>query len=52
MWTDTPPNSSYLPCRLLVDPADEALYRSSYEASRERTPFNQRLYARRNRPDT
>ena len=50
IWADMPPNSSYLPCRLLVDPASHDLYLAGYEASRERSPFNQRLYARRNRP--
>jgi arylamine N-acetyltransferase len=50
VWTHTPPNEAYLPCRLLVDPADHALYLDGYERSRARSPFNQRLYARRNRP--
>lgn len=51
VWVHTPPNSSHLPCRLLVDPADYATYEAGYESSRERSPFNQRLYARRNHPD-
>ncbi|HEX4950618.1 MAG TPA: arylamine N-acetyltransferase [Blastocatellia bacterium] len=50
IWADLPPNSTYMPCRLLVDPASLELYQSSYEASRKRSPFNERLYARRNRP--
>lgn len=50
VWTHTPPNSAYLPCRLLVDPADHVQYASGYEASRTRSPFNQRLYVRRNHP--
>jgi len=50
IWTHTPPNEVHLPCRLLVDPADHALYFDGYERSRERSPFNQRLYARRNLP--
>lgn len=50
IWWDTPPNSTYLPCRLLPDPVDHAYYLTAYEGSRERSPFNQRLYARRNRP--
>ncbi len=50
VWVDLPPNDDYLPCRLLVDPVDPATYGALYEASRERSPFNQRLYARRNRP--
>lgn len=50
VWSHTPPNSEYIPCRLLVDPADPQVYETGYEASRARSPFNQRLYARRNRP--
>jgi N-hydroxyarylamine O-acetyltransferase len=50
IWAFTPPDSSYLPCRLLDDPATAAAYAAGYEASRAHSPFNQRLYARRNRP--
>ncbi len=50
VWVHTPPNSTYLPCRLSAAPVDHAFYLAAYEASRERSPFNQRLYARRNRP--
>ena len=50
VWWDLPPLSDYLPCRLLVDPASPELYLSSYDASRKQSPFNERLYARRNRP--
>lgn len=50
VWVDMPAFSTYMPCRLLVDPDDHAHYLARYEASRERSPFNQRLYARRNRP--
>ena len=50
IWIDAPPLPNYLPCRLLVDPAGYAFYQERYEASRERSPFNQRLYARRNHP--
>ena len=50
VWWDAPPNSAYLPCRLLADPVDHAYYLAAYESSRDRSPFNQRLYARRNRP--
>lgn len=45
-WTPT----GYLPCRLLLDLVDLPFYQERYEASRERSPFNQRLYARRNAP--
>lgn len=50
IWIDAPPLPNYLPCRLLVNAADDMLYQERYEASRERSPFNQRLYARRNYP--
>lgn len=49
-WVLTPPSMEHMPCRLLVDPADAALWRERYEESRERSAFNKRLYARRNRP--
>ena len=50
IWAEFPPGPDPLPCRVLVDPADFELHSARYEASRERSPFNQRLYARRNRP--
>jgi hypothetical protein len=33
---------------MLVDPATHAFYAERYEASRTRSPFNERLYAKRN----
>jgi N-hydroxyarylamine O-acetyltransferase len=51
VWAEIPPFPGYLPCRLLLDPADAALYAERYEASRMRSPFNQRLHVRRNHPD-
>ena len=51
VWWHAPPGAGYLPCRLLMDPAPFQEYLDGYERSRERSPFNQRLYARRNRPD-
>jgi len=51
IWVHTPPNTSHMPCRLLVDPADHAMYAAGYENSRASSPFNHRLYARRNHPD-
>ncbi len=51
LWVDVPPNSGYMPCRLLESEVTHAFYRECYESSRVRSPFNQRLYARRNRPD-
>jgi N-hydroxyarylamine O-acetyltransferase len=50
IWTHNPPHDEYLPCRLLDEPADHASHVGYYEGSRERSPFNQRLYARRNYP--
>ncbi len=50
VWADLPPNPTLIPCRMLVDPATPAFYAQGYEASRTRSPFNQRLYAKRNRP--
>jgi hypothetical protein len=50
VWTDLPLTDTYIPCRLLVDPATYDYYAERYEASRVRSPFNERIYARRNRP--
>lgn len=49
VWADLPPSPTFIPCRLLVDPATLAFYAERWEASRQRSPFNQRLYARRNK---
>jgi len=49
VWCHVPPNSSHLPCRLSREPVDHAYCVAAYEASRQMSPFNQRLYARRNR---
>ena len=48
MWAVFPPLTYHLPCRLYSDEVSHAFYLDRYEASRERSPFNQRLYARRN----
>ncbi len=48
IWTDLPPNATYLPCRLLVDPAEHSFYVGRWEASRQLSPFNERAYARTN----
>jgi hypothetical protein len=40
----------YLPCRVVSDPVDHDYYLVGYEASRRRSPFKHRLYARVNRP--
>ncbi len=50
VWSRTPPNSAWLPCRLNQVSATQADYLERYEESRWQSPFNQRLYARRNRP--
>lgn len=49
IWADVPPLPMLTPCRLLVDPTDHAYYVERYEASRARSPFNDRLYIRINR---
>lgn len=50
IWADLPPNPTPIPCRMLVDPATASFYAERYEASRTRSPFNQRLFAMWNRP--
>jgi N-hydroxyarylamine O-acetyltransferase len=50
IWWQTPPSSACIPCRLLLDPAPFQEYLDGYERSRAHSPFNQRLYARINRP--
>jgi arylamine N-acetyltransferase len=50
VWSHTPPNPSYLPCRLFAEPVGHTEFLQRYEDSRARSPFNQRLYARINRP--
>jgi N-hydroxyarylamine O-acetyltransferase len=51
VWANLPPNPNLIPCRMLVDPAAPEYYAERYEASRLRSPFNERLYAKRNRAD-
>ena len=48
VWSDLPPTPTLIPCRMLVDPATHAFYAERYESSRTRSPFNERLYAKRN----
>jgi arylamine N-acetyltransferase len=50
IWILTPPGSDYFYCRIPGDPVEVSLFDERYEASRERSIFNQRLYARRNYP--
>jgi arylamine N-acetyltransferase len=51
IWWDLPPNPSPIPCRLLHDDVSHDFYIERYEASRLRSPFNERVYARRNLGD-
>lgn len=48
VWADLLPTPALTPCRLLVDPTDHAYYVERFEASRARSPFNERLFIRRN----
>ena len=50
IWRNSAPKSEYLPFRFLADPVDYAYCVAAYEITRVRSIFNQRLYARRNRP--
>ncbi len=47
----TPPHSHSLPCRIDPTAVSHAFYFARYEESRARSPFNQRIYARRNHAD-
>lgn len=51
VWAQTPPSAGFLPCRYFPDAVSDEYYAARYEDSRLRSPFNQMLYARRNRPD-
>jgi hypothetical protein len=51
VWANLPPNPNLIPCRMLVDPATPEYCAERYEASRLRSPFNERLYAKRNTAD-
>ncbi len=44
----SPHKGDLMPCRLLDDPVEEAFYLERYEVSRQESPFNAFLYARRN----
>jgi arylamine N-acetyltransferase len=50
VWILTPPGSEYFYCRINSEPVKFSLFDERYEASREKSIFNQRLYARRNYP--
>lgn len=50
IWFEAVPRPQLRPCRILQDPVDEDFYKDRYEHSRTESPFNHRLYARRNYP--
>ena len=52
IWWETVAAPDYIPCRLLIDDATHDFYIERYEASRDRSPFNERIYVRRNTPDS
>jgi N-hydroxyarylamine O-acetyltransferase len=49
LWTYSPPTGAYFPCRIFPQEVAHEEYLQRYELSRERSPFNGRLYAARNR---
>ncbi len=51
IWTIHHPLPHLLPCRLLDRDVPETLFASNFERSREISPFNAKLYARRNFED-
>lgn len=52
IWWDSMPAPEYIPCRLLMDDVAHDFYVERYEASRARSPFNERIYVRRNTADS
>ena len=48
IWWGFSMSTETLPCRLLSDPVDHRFYLERYEVSRQMSPFNDMLYARRN----
>lgn len=49
VWADNPPDATLMPCRISIYRASHEFYVERYEASRQRSSFNDRLYARCNR---
>jgi N-hydroxyarylamine O-acetyltransferase len=49
LWWGFTMSTDLMACRLLEDPVDLPFYLKRYEISREMSPFNASLYARRNR---
>ena len=52
IWWDAVPSPEFIPCRLLAGGVGLDFYIERYEASRMKSPFNDRIYVRRNRPDS
>lgn len=52
VWWDSIAIPEYMPCRLLMYDVGHQFYVERYEASREKSGFNERIYVRRNRPDS
>lgn len=50
IWIQSPPGNDFFYCRIIINPVEFTIFDERYEASRERSIFNQRLYARRNYP--
>jgi arylamine N-acetyltransferase len=48
IWYAVPPHNDGFPCRLLRRNVDEQVFVDRYNESRDRSPFNSHLYARRN----
>jgi len=47
LWVQAPQNERHVPCRIFPSAVDHAFYAERYEASRQSSPFNQLIYARR-----
>jgi N-hydroxyarylamine O-acetyltransferase len=52
IWWDAVPAPEFIPCRLLPHDVEYDFYLERYEASRTKSPFNERIYVRRNFPDS
>ena len=52
IWWDAVPAPEFIPCRLLPHDVDYEFYLERFEASRTKSPFNERIYVRRNFPDS
>ncbi len=50
LWMQTPPENDFFYCRINSSPVDFQVFDQGYEASRGKSIFNQRVYARRNFP--